>query len=236
MVAKIPYRNRTALLLLATLLVISAVGFALAYGVLDVGWTGILTVQSVKAKIASLGVWGVFASIGLMVVHSFLPFPAEVVAIANGMFYGPVWGTLVTWTGAMLGALVAFGLTRLFGRPFVSLMISEHDWHRLDDWTSQHGARLIFVARLIPVIAFNLINYAAGLTRISWWTFVWSTGLGILPLTVIMVVMGDRIETMSWELWLALLVGGAVLWLLFRWLSPAHKANRPGPGGDEAKG
>lgn len=228
MTAKIPHRNRTALLLLGALVVISVLGVGLAYGVLGLEWTGDLTVQSVKARIAALGAWGVFASIGLMVVHSFLPFPAEVVAIANGMFYGPVWGTVITWTGAMLGALVAFGLTRLLGRPFVTLMISEHDWHRLDDWANQHGARLIFIARLIPIIAFNLINYAAGLTRVSWWTFVWSTGLGILPLTVATVVMGDQIETMSWELWLALLVGGVILWFLFRrWLNPSHETTPP---------
>ena len=41
------------------------------------------------------------------------------------------------------------------------------------------------------MISFNLINYAAGLTAISWWTFSWATGLGILPLTFLMVAGGD---------------------------------------------
>ena len=40
----------------------------------------------------------------LMVLHSFVPFPAEFVAMANGMLYGPIWGTVITWSGAMLGA------------------------------------------------------------------------------------------------------------------------------------
>jgi uncharacterized membrane protein YdjX (TVP38/TMEM64 family) len=31
-----------------------------------------------------------------MILHSFVPFPAELIAIANGMLFGPVWGTLVT--------------------------------------------------------------------------------------------------------------------------------------------
>ena len=55
-----------------------------------------------------------------MVLHSFVPFPAEVVAMANGMLYGPLWGTLITWVGAMLGAYLAFGLARWLGRPFVT--------------------------------------------------------------------------------------------------------------------
>jgi uncharacterized membrane protein YdjX (TVP38/TMEM64 family) len=66
------------------------------------------------------------------------------------------------------------------------------------------------------VIAFNLVNYAAGLTRISWWTFAWATGIGILPMTTLMVVMGDRIETLAWEIWLLVGAGALVLWFAFR--------------------
>jgi uncharacterized membrane protein YdjX (TVP38/TMEM64 family) len=65
------------------------------------------------------GGWGVAASIGLMVVHSFITFPAEFVAFANGLVYGPVWGSVITWVGAMLGAFAGFGVARWFGRPFV---------------------------------------------------------------------------------------------------------------------
>ena len=78
-----------------------------------------LSASAVEELILSWGTWGVAGSIMLMVLHSFVPFPAEMVAIANGMLYGPVWGTVITWTGAMLGAWLAFGLARWLGRPFV---------------------------------------------------------------------------------------------------------------------
>ena len=57
---------------------------------------------------------------------------------------------------------------------------------------------------------------SAGLTRLTWWQFTWTTGLGILPLTSLMVVMGDNIESLGWEIWLLLLAGGIVLWLAVR--------------------
>ncbi len=57
-----------------------------------------------------------------------------------------------------------------------------------------------------------------GATRISWWTFAWATGLGILPLTTLMVLMGDRIDMLPWYAWLQLLVGGFVLWLVSHWI------------------
>ena len=54
------------------------------------------------------------------------------------------------------------------------------------------------------MIAFNLINYAAGLSRVRWRTFAWTTGLGILPPTVLMVAFGDALERLPWILWLLL--------------------------------
>ena len=61
----------------------------------------------------------------MMILHSFLPFPAEFVAIANGVIFGPVWGTVITWAGAMLGAFLAFFLARQCGQPFVRRVLVE---------------------------------------------------------------------------------------------------------------
>ena len=170
-----------------------------------------------EETILSFGMWGVLASILLMMLHSLIPFPAELLAMANGMIYGPLWGTVITWTGAMCGAYLAFALARALGRPFVDQMVARKNWHSLDEWSSRRGAHLIFFARFVPVISFNLINYAAGLTKISWWSFTWATGLGILPLTTLMVVMGDRIETITVEMWLLIGIGVIMLWLIFRY-------------------
>ena len=195
------------------------------------------SVRAIEETILAWGAWGVVASIGLMVLHSFVPFPAEFLAIANGMVYGPVWGVAVTWTGAMLGAFAAFGLARVLGRPFVEAVVARRHWDVLDEWTAARGARLLLISRLIPVIAFNLINYAAGLTRISWWTFTWATGLGILPMTTLMVLAGDQIEALAWEMWLLLLAAVLALWfpLRGRFRATRHRPTRcDGRGAGEA--
>jgi len=179
-------------------------------------WGQGLSVADVKGTMLSWGAWGVLVSIGLMILHSFVPFPAEIVACANGMAYGPFWGTVVTWFGAMLGAFAAFGLSRKLGRPFVDRMVTRKNWRALDEWTGTQGWQVVLVGRFTPVIAFNLINYAAGLTRISWSTFTWTTGLGILPLTALMVVMGDNFDMLPLWGWLALFAGGLVLWIALR--------------------
>jgi len=179
-------------------------------------WWPRLSLAEIEDAIRAAGPWGVAVAVGLMVLHCFVPFPAELVAVANGMVYGPVWGTVITWSGAMLGAMLSFGLARFLGRSFVRRVLAERDVRKIDRWVDTHGAGAVFVGRFFPIISFNLINYAAGLTRISWWTFAWATGVGILPLTTLMVALGHRIEDVPWYAWPLLLVGGAVLWLLVR--------------------
>jgi len=173
------------------------------------------TMEDVVAHIRAWGPWAALGSIVLMVVHSFLPFPSELITLANGMVFGPWWGSVITWVGAMLGAISTFGLVRLLGRPFVYRMLSEQQVKRLSDWSSRQGGVALLTGRLIPVIAFNLLNYAAALTSISWWTFIWATGLGILPLTILLNVFGARILNLTGATWLWLLVAAVVLigWL-----------------------
>jgi uncharacterized membrane protein YdjX (TVP38/TMEM64 family) len=71
----------------------------------------------------------------------------------------------------------------------------------------------------VPLIAFNLINYAAGLTHVSWWTFLWATGLGILPLTILLAVLGENVLDLPGWVWLVAAALVLAAWLLRRRLS-----------------
>jgi uncharacterized membrane protein YdjX (TVP38/TMEM64 family) len=187
-----------------------------------------LSVEAVEAEIRAYGMWGVAVAILLMALHSFVPFPAELVAMANGMLFGPVFGTLITWTGAMLGAWLAFGLARWLGRPFVDALVSARHRAAIDRWAERQGGGVLLFSRLVPVISFNLINYAAGLTAISWWTFTWATGLGILPLTCLMVVTGDRLWSGEGGPWLWLIAAALLGWLLW-WALVVRRRSRGRP-------
>ena len=178
------------------------------------------TAKGIEAEIRSWGHWAVAGSIVLMVAHSLVPFPAEFVTFANGMLFGPVWGTLITWSGAMLGAILAFALARWFGRPFVYAIMNERHRAAVDQWVRRQGIGVLLFSRLMPLISFNVINYAAGLTPISWWTFLWTTGIGILPITTLMVVTGDQLSNGEGSAWIYLLaiigIGGLFLFIYLR--------------------
>ncbi len=180
--------------------------------------------ETVETFIRELGAWGVAASIALMVLHSFVPFPAELIAFANGMVYGPFWGTVITWIGAMLGAVVAFGLARIAGRPLVERIVESRHLEGLDQRIAAGSVPVLLLVRLLPLVSFNFVNYGAGLTRVPLWTFLWTTGVGILPPIFAMVVMGDHLEHITGWMWGAILValiGSFALWWALRGRSRA---------------
>ena len=216
--------------------IVLAVGLLLLLGVGVGAWWvwpaefsfgGENTIEGMVVQIRSWGPWAAVGSIVLMVMHSFLPFPSEIITLANGMVFGPLWGTVITWVGAMLGAVITFGMVRLLGRRFVHRMLSENQLRQLSAWSSSSGGMALLMGRLIPLVAFNLLNYAAALTEISWWTFIWATGLGILPLTILLNVFGDSMLTMAYSLWIWLPLGAlAVLgWVLARRYSKTGDGN-----------
>jgi len=193
-------RRTAAVLALAAALVLAAL---LAAGWVALAARGVdltaLTASEVEDFVAAWQPWSWAGSIALMVLHSFLPLPAEFIAIANGMLFGPFWGVVVTWVGAMLGAILAYILARALGRPFLRWVVPPRHWARLENIPVAAGPLL--AVRLMPVISFNLVNYAAGMLGVPWWTFLWTTALGILPIVVAMVVVGRNLMAAPWWVW-----------------------------------
>jgi uncharacterized membrane protein YdjX (TVP38/TMEM64 family) len=175
-------------------------------------WWPHFSLERIQELVRSAGPWAVAVSIGLMVLHSFVPFPSEFITVANGLVFGFAKGVVVTWVGAMAGAALAFGLARSLGRPFVLRLLSDDQEQKLEGWVDRLGADTLLVGRFIPAISFNLMNYVAGLAPVSWWTFLWTTALGILPMTILMVWAGERIDKVP--LWAWALLAFAALFLV----------------------
>lgn len=204
---------------LAAGLLLAAASCALAWFALPdaaKAWlvAAVTSVEGMEAAIADAGMLAPLASMALMVAHSLVPFPAEMLAIANGMIFGLAVGVLVTWAGAMLGALLAWWLARRFGQELVRKLLGETRWRKLEGAMENFGPRTLIVARLTPVISFNLVNYAAGLAGVPLWTFLWTTAIGILPITIASVLVGSHMISASWPFWAALFAIVAALMFL----------------------
>lgn len=127
--------------------------------------------------------------VSLLIVQAVLaPLPAPAVAAAGGYIFGTMEGFVLTWLGILIGGALSFALSRAFGREFVA---RSHLLRGVDRQIEEHGVIIIFVLRLIPVVSFDLISYAAGLTCISFWRFLLATALGAAPGTFVFVYLGS---------------------------------------------
>lgn len=151
-------------------------------------------VELVRNYLLSFGLLAPLVSALLMVFQSVIaPLPAFVITFTNGLLFGMWWGAALSWSSAMIGAAICFYLARLFGRPLVERMVGEKSLDLTDKFFERYGKPAVFLARLIPVISFDVVSYASGLTAIGFWGFFIATGLGQLPATLVYSYLGQSL-------------------------------------------
>lgn len=140
-------------------------------------------------------VWAPLIAIGFALFVSLTPLPMETIAIANGMWFGPVVGGFLTWLGALIAAMLAFCIAKLIGFPIVSRLLPRGAFHRMQEAVDDHAPSTLVMVRMIPLIPFTVINYGAGVTTVSWRTFFWTSAVGMIPPTILWVTLGDMMRT-----------------------------------------
>lgn len=182
------------------------IGFVLTVMVLGF----ILPLPSVQhlqtaARGAGLGGAAIFiVSYGLITLT---PLPKSVLSIAAGVIWGLGIGLLLVYLGAMLGATVAFAIGRTFGRAAVE-RFSGARIDRIEHLLRRRGLVAVIGARLIPLVPFTVLNYAAGLTTIRLRDYVLGTMIGIIPGTTAYVALGAFGTNFGWQFDLAAWVIG----------------------------
>jgi len=182
--------RRTFLLRLSAGVVLALVGalVLLSTGQGEVLWQLFSDRESIQRLVEGAGILAPAVYVLLLVVQAVVaPLPAPAVAMAGGYTFGTFEGFLLTWSGALLGGILSFGISRLLGRGFVA---TNARLERLDRYVGQHGAILVFVLRLIPLVSFDAISYAAGLSGIRFGRFLLATALGMAPGTFVFVYLG----------------------------------------------
>ncbi|MBE9065372.1 TVP38/TMEM64 family protein [Leptolyngbya cf. ectocarpi LEGE 11479] len=181
--------NIKRLVLIIALLCIIATGAAMvSLGGIDADW--------LQATLKQAGIWGPIIYIVIYTVATVLVLPSTVLNLAGGALFGPWLGSLWTTIGALVAAMVAFGFTRTIGRELVEKRLAGY-WQTLDAEIRHGGLFYMFSIRLLPVIPYGLVNFAAGLTSISWKDYVLGTALGTLPGVLPFVLLGSSGLTLS---------------------------------------
>lgn len=164
-------------------------------------------IDGVIEYIRGFGVYAAVVSFLLMVLQSLIsPIPAFLITLANAAVFGWVKGALLSWSSAMVGAIMCFYIAKILGRDVVEKFTSKRSLESVDTFFEKYGKYAILVARLLPFMSFDLVSYAAGLTSMSFLSFVVATGIGQLPATIVYSYVGGTLTGGAQKLMIGLLV------------------------------
>ncbi|MGC8517624.1 MAG: TVP38/TMEM64 family protein [Steroidobacteraceae bacterium] len=144
---------------------------------------------SLSAEIHRAGPWGPLAFIVLYAAATVALLPGTILTLAGGALFGPAAGTFYNLTGATLGATGAFLVSRYLAADWVRRRLGPRTEQIIagverEDW------RFVAFVRLVPLVPFNLLNYALGLTRVRVSRYVIASYLAMLPGTFAYTYLG----------------------------------------------
>jgi uncharacterized membrane protein YdjX (TVP38/TMEM64 family) len=160
--------------------------------------------EALREQLRDLGVWGALVLVALVLVHTVVPYPAELALAVAGYVYGFWIGVplmLVSWLGT---GLLGYALGRSVGFPAARRLFGPARLERTARILDRAGAFPLLASRLLPVVPFTLASLVAGALRVPALRFAWTTVVGYVPLTCAVVLLGGRLEHLS--------LGDPVLW------------------------
>ena len=150
-------------------------------------------VATLRDYILSFGAWAPAVSGLLMILQALAaPLPAFLITFANGLAFGTLWGGLLSLASASVAAAIAFWISRALGRGPVEALVGKTGLESADRWFARWGHYAVLAARLVPILSFDVISFAAGLTRMGFWGFLLATTVGAAPATFVYAYLGGR--------------------------------------------
>jgi len=135
------------------------------------------------------GVSAAVVTLPLQIVMGLTPFPSDLFSIANGALYGLWIGTLLSWFGWWIAAMLQFAIGRRARMDFEL----DAEAERVPGWLRRfpvgHPVYLIFV-RLVPYLGMHMGSLVPGAAGVPWPRFVWCSAIGTFPGSLIMTAVG----------------------------------------------
>lgn len=154
-------------------LLITGIGVALLY-------RDLFDAKAIENSIAGAGPLAPLL-FGLIYISATVLFlPGSVLTLLGGALFGPVWGTLINLTAATFGAGLAFLISRYIASDWVAKKTGGF-LKRLIVGVESEGWRFVAFVRLVPVFPFNLLNYALGLTKIRFSSYLVTSFICMAP-------------------------------------------------------
>ncbi len=150
------------------------------------------------AWVQDIGPWGpVFLAI-VYVPAAVLFLPGSILTLGAGFAFGVIPGTIAVSIGSTVGAALAFLAGRTLARSFIEAKVAGNSkFLTIDRAVGREGFKIVLLTRLSPVFPFNLLNYAFGLTKVSFRDYFLASWIGMLPGTLMYVYLGSAVKSLA---------------------------------------
>jgi|SRR3989338_2824788 len=152
-----------------------------------------LTPASIRDYIQGFGRLAVIVYILSYILNtvSVVP-PIAALSLTAGLVFGEVRGALYLMISAVLGTSATFMISRYFGRNLIEKML-KGKFKELDERLAKNGFMTILFFRLIPLVPYEVLNYAGGLSKIRFKDYFLATFLGLIPGVIIAAFFGGSL-------------------------------------------
>lgn len=152
-----------------------------------------LTPAALREFIRSFGGFAVLAYIIAYALNtiSIVP-PIAALSLTAGLAFGKALGALYLMIGAILGTTATFIISRYFCRNLIDKML-KGKFKELDEKFAKNGFMTILFFRVIPLVPYEVLNYASGLSSIKFRDYFLATLLGLIPGVVIAAFFGGSV-------------------------------------------
>ncbi len=193
-------------------------------------------INAVIEYLRSYGPQAALVSGSLMVLQSLAaPIPAFIITLSNSVVFGWWQGAILSWSSAMIGAMLCFFIARILGRDAVVHFVPKSALKTVDKFFDKFGTHAILICRLLPFMSFDYVSYAAGLTSMGFWKFFIATGIGQAPATIVYSYVGGTLTGGAQMLMMGLLIAfsATILVVIIYGVFKSRNADLMGDSSDE---
>jgi uncharacterized membrane protein YdjX (TVP38/TMEM64 family) len=173
--------------------------------------------KRIETFVAGFGWWGPVLIIGMMIAQTLLSaVPMILVLVVSVLAYGPIWGGLLGWCGAMIAAVIGYGIARVFGDTLQDKFVTPQIREVIARNVARYGAFAILALRLSPLVPSDGVSFVAGLLRMNFLAFILGTLGGVTPLVMVVAYFGSDFERLT-----SLVIGVTIISLtaLIAWVA-----------------
>lgn len=155
-------------------------------------------VQALQAWIRGAGAWGAVVFVAVYGLLQPLGVRSVFFLLSAPLIWPPVHAVVLSWFGAVVASVIAFGFARLVAREWAQSHASERV-RKLDDRLAEDGFRVVTLLRLVFYTT-PALQFALGVSRVRFRPFLFGTIVGVFPFTLLMTFFGAQLSSFFWRL------------------------------------